>query len=123
MLGPVAMELSEILIAIAQVAVGGGIVQGALAWSRRRSELRQLDRQTDSVAVGAADTVVTMLRTELQDAKVAAEETSKRNAAEQADLRRQIQHLGEEVSRLRADLVIARAEIARLKSDREGELS
>ncbi|MFB9880843.1 hypothetical protein ACFFMN_23075 [Planobispora siamensis] len=118
-----AMELSEILIAIAQVAVGGGIVQGALAWSRRRSELRQLDRQTDSVAVGAADTVVTMLRTELQDAKVAAEETSKRNAAEQADLRRQIQHLGEEVSRLRADLVIARAEIARLKSDREGELS
>lgn len=104
------MAISDVLVAVAQVAAGGTIVQGMMAFVRRRSELRQLDRQTDSVAVETADRVLVMLRTELEDAKadiVALEH-------ERTDLRRQVNHLGEQIAGLRAELVVARAEIARL---------
>ncbi|MEW9530748.1 hypothetical protein [Microbispora sp. NPDC049125] len=110
------MAVADVLIAIAQVAAGGTIVQGALAFFRRRAELRQLDRQTDSVAVETADRVMVMMRKELEDAKAASAKAAEENAAEQADLRRQITLLGDEVSRLRAELVVARAQIARLQA-------
>ncbi|MFI6819279.1 hypothetical protein ACIBG7_43310 [Nonomuraea sp. NPDC050328] len=103
------MTWSEILVSIAQVAAGGGIVQAIMAFSRRR-QLRQLDRQTDSVAVETADKVVLMLRTELDTTK--AENADLKQT--QADQQRQIQALAEQVSVLRAELAVARTEIARL---------
>jgi peptidoglycan hydrolase CwlO-like protein len=101
----------DILVNIAQVAVGGSLVQGLVLLVRRRSELRQLDRQTDSVSVATADQVVVMLRTELADAK----KEIKQLKDEREDQQRQIQALGERVSQIRADLVIAQAELARLR--------
>jgi chromosome segregation ATPase len=100
------VNAGDVLVAIAQVAAGGTLAQGVMAFVRRRSELRQLDRETDSVAVDTADKLLTMLRTELESAK-----------AESADLRRQVNLLGDEVARLRADLVVARAEINRIRGD------
>ncbi|GIH76129.1 hypothetical protein [Planobispora longispora] len=105
------MNWGEILVAIAQVAIGGGIIQGILAFTRRRSELRQLDRSSDSVAVETASSVVGMLRTELDAAKA----ENKELKAELTDQQRQIAALAEQVSMLRAELAIARAEISRLK--------
>jgi chromosome segregation ATPase len=99
-------------VAVAQVAAGGTIVQGIVALVRRRSELRQLDRSSDSVAVETADHVVNLLRTELGDAK-AENAALKTNLADQ---QRQIQALAEQVSTLRVELAIARAEISRLQS-------
>ncbi|MEU1393661.1 MULTISPECIES: hypothetical protein [unclassified Nonomuraea] len=66
-------------VAVAQVAAGGTIVQGVVALIRRRSELRQLDRSSDSVAVETADHVVNLLRTELDATKA-------ENAALKTDL-------------------------------------
>ncbi|MBB2914847.1 putative RNase H-like nuclease (RuvC/YqgF family) [Streptosporangium becharense] len=105
------MNWTAVLVAIAQVAVGGGIVQAVIAFTRRRAELRQLDRQSDSVAVEAASSVVGMLRTELDATK--AENKELRSAV--ADQQRQIQALAEQVSTLRADLAVAKAEIVRLQ--------
>lgn len=109
------MELGEVLVAVAQVAAGGTIVQGVVAFVRRRSELRQLDRAADSVAVDTADKMIVMLRGELEATKQQAARDSEAHAGQLADLRRQVLLLGEEVSRLRAELVIAGAEIQRLK--------
>ncbi|MDH2429306.1 hypothetical protein [Sphaerisporangium sp. TRM90804] len=105
------MTWGQILLSIAQVAVGGGIVQAILAFTRRRSELRQLDRGSDSVAVETADQVVVMMRTEMQETKA----ENKELKADLADQQRQIEALAAEVSSLRAELAIARAEIHRLQ--------
>lgn len=104
------MTWTDILVSVAQVAAGGGIVQAVLAFTRRRPELRQLDRTTDSVAVETADHVVGMLRTELDAAK--AENAELKKAL--ADQQRQIQALAEQVSLLRTELAIAKAELSRL---------
>lgn len=104
------MTWAEIAISVGQVALGGGIVQAVLAITRRRQTLRQLDQQNDSVAVGTATEVVTMLRSELNEAK--AENADLKQT--QADQQRQIQALAEQVSVLRAELAVAKAEIARL---------
>ncbi|MFB4273021.1 hypothetical protein [Nonomuraea sp. GTA35] len=104
------MTWTEVLVSIAQVAAGGGIVQAIMAITRRRRDLRQLDRQTDSVAVETADKVVNMLRTELDTAKAEIAELRQ----ERADQQRQIQQLAEQVSVLRAELAVAKAEIFRL---------
>lgn len=104
------MSWRDVLVSVAQVAAGGTIVQAVVAFTRRRSELRQLDRSSDSVAVETADHVVQLLRGELDDAK--AENASLKK--DLADQQRQLQSLAEQVSLLRADLAIARAEISRL---------
>lgn len=106
------MTWGEVAVAVAQVAAGGTIVQGIVALVRRRSELRQLDRSSDSVAVETADHVVNLLRTELDGTK--AENAELKQA--QADQQRQIQALAEQVSTLRVELAIAKAEISRLQS-------
>jgi predicted RNase H-like nuclease (RuvC/YqgF family) len=103
---------SEVLVAVAQVAAGGTIVQGVMFMVRRRSELRQLDRTSDSVAVETADHVVNLLRTELDNTKA----ENKELKDQFADQQRQIQALAEQVSTLRVELAIARAEISRLQS-------
>lgn len=108
------MTWADILVSVAQVAAGGGIVQAVLAFTRRRPELRQLDRTTDSVAVETADHVVGMLRTELDDAKAEIAELRKERTQERADQQRQIQALAEQVSLLRTELAIAKAELSRL---------
>jgi multidrug resistance efflux pump len=105
----------EVLVSIAQVAAGGTIVQAVMAFIRRRSELRQLDRQTDSVAVETADHVVVILRTELDAAKAEIKDLKTDHASERTDMQRQVQILGERVSRLNAELVIAQSEIVRLQ--------
>lgn len=102
---------AQVLISIAQVALGGGLVQAVMAFSRRR-QLRQLDRQTDSVAVGTANDVVTMLRTELNVAKEEIADLRK----ERADQQRQILALAEELSSLRVELAVAKADMNRLQA-------
>ena len=109
------VHTSDVIVSIAQVAAGGTIVQGILAFFRRRSELRQLDTQSDNVIVGTAEHVITLLRTELDDAKEEIKQLKKDHAAERADFQRQITRLGEQVSKVTAELVVARAEIDRLQ--------
>jgi FtsZ-binding cell division protein ZapB len=104
---------SDIVVSIAQVAAGGTIVQAMVALFRRRGELRQLDRQTESVAIETADHVVTMLRTELDGAK----EDNGRLRLERASLQRQVEALTEDVSRIRAELTTTRAELVAVRAD------
>lgn len=118
------MTGQEIVVAIAQVAAGGTIVQGLVAFMRRRSELRKIDRESESVAVETADRVLVMLRTELETARadrirVEKESAEQRAAAQQErrQLRDQIAHLTAEVSRLSGELATARREIARMRGD------
>lgn len=108
------MNTSDVIVSVAQVAMGGTIVQGVVALIRRRSELRQLDRNTDSVVVETAEHLVGVLRAELDDAKTEIRQLKTDYAAERADLQRQVTTLGERVSKLNADLVVAKAEIVRL---------
>jgi FtsZ-binding cell division protein ZapB len=104
---------TDVVVSIAQVAAGGTIVQAMVAIFRRRGELRQLDRQTESVAVDTADHVVTMLRTELIDAK---EETG-RLKLERSGLQRQVDALTQQVSALRVELTTTRAELLAAHAD------
>lgn len=109
------VHTSDVLVSIAQVAAGGGLVQGALAFFRRRTELRQLDTQSDNVIVGTAEHLVTLLRDELSEAKKEIRQLKTDHAAERADMQRQITRLGEQVSKVSSDLVVARAEIHRIQ--------
>lgn len=106
------MSLVNVAVAVAQVFLGGSLVQLVLALTRRRSELRQLDRQSDSIVVEGAEHVVQMLRAEV----ARAEEKITQLQVERNDLVRQIKLLGDQVSQQGADLAVARAEIARLQS-------
>jgi hypothetical protein len=114
----VSVHTSDVIVSIAQVAAGGTIVQGVLAFFRRRSELRQLDTQSDSVIVGSAEHLVVLLRGELDDTKAEMKQLKKDHALERADFQRQITRLGEQVSKVNAELVVARAEISRLQEDK-----
>lgn len=105
------MSLANVAVAVAQVFLGGSLVQLVLALTRRRSELRQLDRQSDSIVVEGAEHVVQMLRAEV----ARGEEKIARLEIEKNDLVRQVRLLGERVSRQGAELAVARAEIAHLK--------
>jgi chromosome segregation ATPase len=111
----VSVHGSDVIVSVLQVAAGGTIVQGILAFFRRRSELRQLDTQSDNVIVGTAEHLVTLLRTELDDAKEEIKQLKKDHEAERADFQRQITRLGEQVSKVTAELVVAKAEINRLQ--------
>jgi chromosome segregation ATPase len=111
----VSVHTSDVIVSIAQVAAGSTIVQGILAFFRRRSELRQLDTASDSVIVGTAEHVITLLRTELDAAKAEIKQLKTDHAAERADLQRQLTRLGEQVSKVTAELVVAKAEINRLQ--------
>lgn len=106
------MSWGDVLVSVAQVAAGGTIVQAVVALTKRRSELKQLDRSSDSVAVETADHVVVLLRTELNDTKA----ENKEHKAQLGDQQRQILALAEQISTLRAELAIARAEISRLQN-------
>jgi predicted RNase H-like nuclease (RuvC/YqgF family) len=103
----------DVAVSVAQVAAGGTIVQAVVALTKRRSELKQLDRGSDSVAVETADHVVGLVREELDTAKAENRELKK----ELADQQRQIQALAEQVSTLRTDLAIAKSEIHRLQDE------
>lgn len=109
------VHTSDVIVSIAQVAAGGTIVQGVLAFFRRRTELRQLDTQSDSVIVGSAEHVVALLRTELDDAKTEIRQLKADHAVERADMQRQISKLGEQVSTVRAQNAVMKAEIERLQ--------
>jgi len=111
---------TDVAVAIAQVAAGGTIVQAFMALLRRRSDLRQLDSQTDSVAIENANHVVGMLRKELDDAKEEFAQLKREHEAERRDLQRQIQKLGARVSDLSAELAVERAEISRLRTAQGG---
>jgi hypothetical protein len=108
---------SSIVVSIAQVAAGGTIVQGVMAFIRRRSELRQLDSQSDNVMIGTAEHLVIMLRTELTTTKTDMEKERADYRAERDDTLRQIMQLGDRVSKLQAENVVMRAEIARLQGN------
>ncbi|KAB2346451.1 hypothetical protein [Actinomadura rudentiformis] len=106
------MNTADIIVSIAQVAAGGTIVQAMVAVFRRRSELRQLDRQSDSVAVDTADQVVTMLRRELMESREELADVKQ----DRANLQRQVGTLSEHVSKVSADLAVARADLDRFRS-------
>jgi non-homologous end joining protein Ku len=124
--------MTDVAVAVAQVAAGGGIVQAILALTRRRSELRRLDRDTDSVAVETADQVMGILRRELLAAKdelLAARQAMDQlqaghaqaiaqqkatQATERREHQRQLQGLVEQVSDLRDELRTAKAQINRM---------
>jgi chromosome segregation ATPase len=110
----------QILVAVAQVAAGGTIAQSIMALVRRRSELRKLDREAESVAVETADKLVVMLRTELNDAKERQAHEREQHEREREDLRRRIAALGDETAGLRAKLAAAQSEIARLNAADQG---
>ncbi|WP_067483026.1 hypothetical protein [Actinomadura hibisca] len=63
------MTSGDALVAIAQIVAGGGLVQAVVAVLRRRGELRQLDRQSESLAVNTADQLLIMLRRELTESR------------------------------------------------------
>lgn len=111
------VHTSDVIVSIAQVAAGGTIVQGVLAFFRRRSELRQLDTASDNVIVGTAEHVITLLRTELDDAKDEIKQLKKDQQIERADFQRQITRLGEDVSKVRAENAVMKAEIERLRKE------
>lgn len=108
------MNWPQVLVAVAQVAAGGTIVQGVVALVRRRSELRKLDRESDSVAVETADRLMVMLRTELAETKQAAELAAEHAAEERDRLHRQVIRLSDEIAELHSALAIAHADIRRL---------
>lgn len=105
---------TDVVVSIAQVAAGGTIVQAMVALFRRRSELRQLDRQTESVAVDTADQVVTMLRTELVDAKA----EIARLKHERDEMERHADALGRQVRTARDELAAVQADLSRLRGRR-----
>jgi FtsZ-binding cell division protein ZapB len=107
----VSVHASDVFVSIAQVAAGGGLVQGIMAFLRRRTELRQLDTASDNVIVGTAKDVIELLHAELNGAK----NEIKQLKDERADMQRQITRLGEDVSNVRAENVVMKAEIARLQ--------
>lgn len=109
--------MSSIVISVAQIAAGGTVVQGVMAFIRRRSELRQLDSQSENVMIGTAEHLVIMLRTELTTTKADMEKERADYRAEREDTTRQIERLGQDVSQLRAENVVMRAELARLKGN------
>lgn len=111
---------TSVLVSIAQVAAGGTIVQGLLALARRRSELKNLDKQTDSVAVATANSMIITLREELTRREQAADAAEKRRDTEREETRRQIAALRDEVETLRGQLVAAQAELYRLQHGRGG---
>lgn len=109
------MKASDVIVSVAQVAAGGTIVQALVALLRRRSELRQLDRSTDGVVVETAESVVAMLHEELKANRVEMAQMKADHKAEREDMQRQITQLSEELSRVRAELAYAKAEIGRLQ--------
>ena len=111
------VHASDVFVSIAQVAAGGGLVQGVMAFVRRRSELRQLDTNSDNVIVGTAEHVITLLRTELDDAKTEIKQLKTDHAAERTDMHRQLSRLGEDISKVRAENVVMKAEIERIQKE------
>lgn len=111
------IQASDVIVSIAQVAAGGGLVQGILAFFRRRGELRQLDTQSDNVIVGTAEHVITLLRTELDDAKQEIKQLKSDHAAERADMQRQLSRLGDDISHVRAANVVMKADLERLQKE------
>lgn len=112
-------DIGQVVVSVAQVALGGSIVQGVLALTRRRGELKQLDRQSDSVVVESANNLVQMHRAALESAeKKIAELTDSRE-----DMRRQLQSLAERLSALQADLAILQADNTRLSLELQRQQS
>ncbi|MEU5882164.1 hypothetical protein [Spirillospora sp. NPDC047279] len=105
------MNTTDIIVSIAQVAAGGTIVQAMVAVFRRRGELRQLERQNESVAVDTADQLVGMLRRELVESKQELADVKQ----DRENLQRQVGSLSEHVSKVSADLAVARADISRMR--------
>lgn len=119
------MDTTTVLVSIAQVALGGGLVQLAVraggAFSRRISKpgQRQTNVTTDSTSVETADAVLVMVRGELQrlreqqatekkawDAERITSTESLENAA------REVQRAHAELARTKNDLAVAQAQIS-----------
>ncbi|MGH8906097.1 MAG: hypothetical protein ACRD0K_06205 [Egibacteraceae bacterium] len=110
-------ELSDFLSRVAPVFIGGGAVQAVLALSKRRGESRQLDRQTDSVAVESTERAIRVVNQQLDRAMQQIEERD----TDLAERAQQVKRLADQKARLRtqvlnlqADLALARSRIAEL---------
>lgn len=119
------MDAGTVLVSVAQVALGGGLVQIGVrafsAFSRRvsKSGQRQTNASTDSTSVETADAVLIMVRGELQrlreqqateksawDAERITSTQSLENAA------REVQRAHAELARVKNDLAVAQAQIS-----------
>jgi capsule polysaccharide export protein KpsE/RkpR len=103
-------SVSDVVVNIATVATGGTVVQGVVLLLRRRSELRQLDAQSDQVAVETAGQLVVMLRGELAEKKTELQDLR----TDRDTWRSQVADLAGQVATLRAQVAVKEAEIARL---------
>jgi len=104
----------EAVVRVAEIALGGSIVQAIVAFLRRRGEARQLDRETDSIAVDTAEKTVLLVRSQLEQA------TNRVNELEDEleDRTREITRLAGQVVKLRAEVAVLRAEQATASGSR-----
>lgn len=110
------MDAGTVLVSIAQIALGGGLVQIAIraggAFSRRVSKAgqRQTNASTDSTSVETADAVLVMVRGELQRLGEQRTVEKKEWDTERLGTTQSLENASREVQR-------ANSEIARLKSE------
>jgi hypothetical protein len=110
------VDTGTVLVSIAQIALGGGLVQIAVraggAFSRRvsKSGQRQTNVTTDSTSVETADAVLVMVRGELQRLREQQAAEKKEWDTERATTTESLENAAREVQR-------AHAELARAKSD------
>jgi len=102
------------LLDVAKVAVGGSLAQAIVTLLRRRSEVRQLDRETDSVAVETMEAVIVRLRSELEQVEGSLAEVQDECRRKDAQVRRlsdRVVKAETENSTLRAEVVMLRTAV------------
>lgn len=121
-------DVVRFILQVAAVFAGGGSVQGLIFLLRRRGELRQLDTGSDATALNAANAyIVTLqagdktLREELDAAKAELRSADRRADIEREssaqaleNATREISRAVAELSRVKADLIVAQSQVAEL---------
>lgn len=103
------------LLDVAKVAVGGSLAQAVVTLLRRRSEVRQLDRETDSVAVETMESVIVRLHSELDHTKADFVQVNEECCRKDAQVRR----LSDRVVKAETENSTLRAEVAMLRTASE----
>lgn len=98
----------DAVVRVAEIALGGSIVQAIVAFLRRSGEARQLDRETDSIAVDTAEKTILLVRSQLEQETNHVTELE----GELSDRIREVRRLADQIVKLRAELSVLRAERA-----------
>lgn len=116
------------ILQIAAVFLGGGAVQLIIALLRRRSELRELDTKADATLLASAQELITALQGDLEvQRRIVAElrkevdqlrwrlgETHREHTRVLERERLNGARLENDLARVRSDLAVAQAQIARI---------